>query len=137
MVRYLYCAVCSKGVFRRVRAKVSRGYVFGKYSMPKSSVMFGAASIPVYCVQYITSHPPGALFQARLFDNPEGANTERCIRLRKALGQMFATPIFFLAPALFRVSRYRAWKSRVPRGCDVHHRTEDVLQVLRTRYYYE
>ena len=40
--------------------------------------------------------PLGAAFQGRFLDKHEGANsvTYRTIRLRKALGEMFATPTF-------------------------------------------
>ena len=48
---------------------------------------------------YHTSHPPAVVFQARLLDNQEGANTERYVCLQKALGEVFPTPSF-LAPAL-------------------------------------
>ena len=43
------------------------------------------------------SHPPGAVFYARLLDNQEGANanTARHVRLRKAPGEMFRAPCLF------------------------------------------
>ena len=69
---------------------------------------------------YITPAPPGAVFQARLLDNQEGANTERRLRLRKALGEMLPTPTF-LTTTLFQVWRYRARKIG-PGGCDPHRR---------------
>ena len=59
-----------------------------------------------YTAVYVA--PPWGSFQARLLDKQEGADTERCVRLGKAL-DMFATPTF-LAPTLFQLSRYRAWK---------------------------
>ena len=54
---------------------------------------------------YSISHTPGAVFQARLLDNQEGANTERR-RLRQALGEIFPT-LTFLAPTLIQLWRYR------------------------------
>ena len=43
--------------------------------------------------------PLGAFFQDRLLDSQEEANTERYLRLRVTLGEMFHTPTF-LAPTL-------------------------------------
>ena len=45
----------------------------------------------------VLSHPPVAIFQGRLLDNQEGANTKRHV-FGKTLGEMFLTP--FLEPAL-------------------------------------
>ena len=63
-------------------------------------------------------HPPGAVSQARLLDNQEGAssaNTERYIRVRKVFSRRHfsnADLFFFLAPvALFKLLwRYPPWK---------------------------
>ena len=44
------------------------------------------------------SHTPGAVFQARLLDNQEGANTEPYVRLWKAVADMFPAPTLLLAP---------------------------------------
>ena len=53
-----------------------------------------------YRIQRCMSHTPEAVFQAPLLDNQEGANTERYVRLRKALGETLLTPTFW-APSLF------------------------------------
>ena len=68
-------------------------------------------------IRRCTPHPRRAVFQARLLDNSTRCQHRR-IRFRKALGEMFPTPSF-LAPALFRLWRYRAWTIG-PGGCDIH-----------------
>ena len=62
-------------------------------------------------------NPPGALCQARLLENQEGASansvTYRTIRLRKALHETFSTPTS-LAPTLFQLFQLfqRLWRYR-------------------------
>ena len=64
---------------------------------------------------YITPHWGG--FASSIARQPRGCQY-RTIRLRKALGQMFPTPTF-LAPTLFQLWRYRAWKIG-PGVCDIY-----------------
>ena len=70
-----------------------------------------------------SSHPPGAVFQARLLDNQEGAATERYIlgRLRKALGEMFLAPTFFWHRLCCSIcGDTEHGKSAEGDGCDIH-----------------
>ena len=61
--------------------------------------------------------PPGAVVQARLLENQEGANTERYV-FGKALGETFPASTF-LAPTLFQPWRHQPWKIG-PGVCDLH-----------------
>ena len=53
---------------------------------------------------------PWSFFPSSTARQPRGCQY-RTTRQRKALGEMFPTPTF-LAPPLFQLSRYRAWKVR-------------------------
>ena len=65
---------------------------------------------------YIT-HPRGALLSS-LFDNQEGTNIERYIF---GSSRRDVSNVNFLAPVLFQLSRYRAWKTG-PGRCGIRRR---------------
>ena len=73
---------------------------------------------------YIT-HPWGD-FPSSIARQPRGCHQDRTIRLRDALGEMFATPTF-QAPTLFELSGYRAGKIG-PGRCDIHRRLRYIAQ---------
>ena len=74
--------------------------------------------------------PPYGLFPSSIARQPReganGANTERCVRVRKALGDMFSTPTLSgtIGTRLFHLlSRCRTWKMKIgPGECDIHRR---------------
>ena len=67
----------------------------------------------------ISTPPSGAVFEARLRDNQEGAKYQT-VRLRKALGEMLPQRRPFLAPILFQLLWRCTTMENRPRGCDTH-----------------
>ena len=73
----------------------------------------------VYDGEYHTIKHHWGGFPRSIVRQPRGCQC-RTIRLRKPLGEVFATPVC-LAPEQLQVWKYRAWKIGL-RGCDVHRR---------------
>ena len=74
--------------------------------------------------------PRGRFFQARFLDNLEGAiNTERLLRLRKALGEVFPTAdLYGIAHGTYSAGgEISSMEGRPREGVDVHRRVRYFL----------
>ena len=102
----------------------------------------------ILCTVCHTSHPPGAIFQGRLLDNQEDANTERQV-FGKLSARRFQRRSFrprhysnccgdiiyqVYILCIYIIYIYRAW-NKGPGGCDMHRRMRYAAHTMVLRYH--